>query len=61
MRFDRVPFGNKSSPILLNATINHLPFYPTTKVFDELKENLYVDDWLSEGDTDKEVCDLIKD
>ena len=45
MRFTRVPFGNKSSPFLLNATIkHHLSLLDTTKVVQELVENLYVDD-----------------
>ena len=48
MRFTRVPFGNKSSPFLLNATIkHHLNFCPQSEVVEELKENLYVDDWLT--------------
>lgn len=48
MRFNRVPFGNKSSPFLLNATIkHHLNLCPQSDVVQELKENLYVDDWLT--------------
>ncbi|XP_037775537.1 uncharacterized protein LOC119572501 [Penaeus monodon] len=48
MRFVRVPFGNTCSPFLLNATIKyHLQSFPNTEVIEELKENLYVDDWLS--------------
>lgn len=47
MRFNQDPFGNKSSPFLLNATIKHLiDLCPQSKVVDELRENLYVDDWL---------------
>ena len=61
MRFTRVPFGNKSSPFLLNATIkHHLSSYPDSFAVEELKENLYVDDWLSGADSDAEVCDLFE-
>ncbi|XP_068232109.1 uncharacterized protein [Palaemon carinicauda] len=56
-RFVRVPFGNKSSPFLLNATIKtHLKNYPHSKVVNELYNNLYVDDWLSGADSDAEAC-----
>ncbi|XP_066956312.1 uncharacterized protein [Macrobrachium rosenbergii] len=57
MRFVRVPFGNKSSPFLLNATIkHHLKSYPNSEVVDELNCNLYVDDWLSGADSIAEAC-----
>ena len=60
MRFVRVPFGNKSSPFLLNATIqHHLSTFPNTRVVRELKENLYVDDWLSGADTEAEACEML--
>ena len=62
MRFTRVPFGNKSSPFLLNATIkHHLETYPKTKVVTELLNNLYVDDWLTGADSDAEGCDMIQE
>ena len=52
MRFVRVPFGNKSSPFLLNATVkHHLKLYPPSDIVDDLNTNLYVDDWLSGADT----------
>ncbi|XP_076047976.1 uncharacterized protein LOC143029231 [Oratosquilla oratoria] len=48
MKFVRVPFGNTSSPFLLNATLRHnLNSYPVSVTVQELQENLYVDDWLS--------------
>ncbi|XP_066975359.1 uncharacterized protein [Macrobrachium rosenbergii] len=55
MRFVRVPFGNTSRPFLLNATIkHHLDSYNNSVTVQELKENLYVDDWLSGVDTVEE-------
>ena len=59
MRFFRVPFGNKSSPFLLNSTIkHHLNTFQETPVILELKENLYVDYWLSGTDSEKEANDM---
>ena len=51
-RFTRVPFSNKSSPFLLNATIqHHLEQQPPSRVVSELSSSLYVDDWLSGADS----------
>ncbi|XP_063601659.1 uncharacterized protein LOC134777731 [Penaeus indicus] len=62
MRFVRVPFGNTSSPFLLNATIkHHLQSFPNTEVIEELKENLYVDDWLSGADSAEEASVKFKE
>ena len=62
MRFVRLPFGNKSSPFLLNATIkHHLSRYPTSRVVEELREDLYVDDLISGCDDDYEACDFIRE
>lgn len=62
MRFDRVPFGNKSSPFLLNATIrHHLASCSSTKTVRELQDNLYVDDWLSGADSEQEACQMFKE
>lgn len=58
MRILRVPFGNKSSPFLLNATIKcHLEQFEIeeTPVVQELKENLYVDDWLTGANSELEA------
>ena len=52
MQFTRVPFGNTCSPFLLNATIQfHLDQYEQSNVVKELKENFYVDNWLSGANT----------
>lgn len=56
MRFTRVPFGNKSSPFLLNATLkHHLNKYENSTTISELLDNLYVDDWLSGADCDEDA------
>jgi hypothetical protein len=56
MRILRVPFGNRSSPFILNATIKcHLAKFAETSVVRELKENLYVDDWLSGANSEAEA------
>ena len=62
MRFTRVPFGNCSSPFLLNDTVQfHLSGFPESTVVEELKENMYVDDFLSGADSVEEWCTLVKD
>ena len=59
MRFLRVPFGNCSSPFLLNATIAfHLTQQDDSEAVRELGENLYVDDWLSGANSVSEACAL---
>ena len=61
MRFDRVVFGNASSPFLLNATLKHHlePFSEShAHVISELKQNLYVDDWLSGADHETQLVEL---
>ena len=61
MRFIRVPFGNKSSPFLLNATIqHHLASFLSIPVVQELKENFYVDDWISGADSDLEGWNYLR-
>ncbi|GFO46524.1 transposon tf2-9 polyprotein [Plakobranchus ocellatus] len=48
MRFNRVTFGNASSPFILNAVIKlHLERYEKGRTIAELMTNLYVDDWLT--------------
>ena len=62
MKFLRVPFGNRSSPFLLNATIKtHLAKYPASIARQELDDNLYVDDWCTGQDTDTEAFELISE
>lgn len=62
MRFERVTFGNKSSPFLLNATVRyHLSLFSSTRVIEELMKNLYVDDWLSGADTEAEAHKMLSE
>ncbi|XP_042892723.1 uncharacterized protein LOC122266866 [Penaeus japonicus] len=62
MRFNRVPFGNTSSPFLLNATLKtHLAKYPQSKVVQELKTDMYTDNWLSGADSVKDAHDKFCD
>ena len=62
IRFTRVPFGHCSSPFLLNATVQfHLSGFPESRVVEELKENMYVDAFLSGADSVKECCTMVKD
>ncbi|KAK4324412.1 hypothetical protein Pmani_004972 [Petrolisthes manimaculis] len=62
MKFVRVPFGNTSSPFLLNATLkHHLNSYPVSITVQELQENLYVDDWLSGADTVEEASKMFNE
>lgn len=62
MRFARVPFGNRSSPFILNATIkHHLEKFEPTNVVAELEENLYVDDWLTGADGESEATHMIQE
>ena len=61
MRFTRVPFGNKASPFLLNATLQfHLESVPQSRLVDEIKNNIYVDDLLSGNDGVKSASDDLK-
>ena len=52
MRFTRVSFGNTASPFLLNATIkHHLDKYSQTSVVQDLKADMYTDNWLIGADS----------
>ena len=60
MRFTRVPFGNRCSPFLLNATVKyHLKQAAESRVVTELQENLYVDDWLTGAEEESEASSMI--
>jgi hypothetical protein len=62
MRLVRVPFGNRCSPFILNATIKyHLKKFELDPVIEELDENLYVDDWLSGADGDVEAAQMVEE
>ena len=61
MRFTQVPFGSKSSPFLLNATIRyHLSQYLTSPVVEELTSNMYVDNSISRCDGHVQACDMTR-
>ena len=56
MRFTRVPFGNTSSPFLLNAVVRfHLSRFPPSDLLEELREDIYVDNYLGGADTEEEA------
>ena len=62
MRFDRVPFGNRASPFLLNATVrHHLSLFDDSKAVLELRENMYVDNLISGVDDDGEGCSFMRE
>ena len=62
MRFVWLPFGNKGSPFLLNATLKrHLAKFPESRVLQELWQNMYVDDWLSGCDDATEACSMLRE
>ena len=62
MRFKRVTFGISSSPFLLNATIkHHISLFPDSRVIAELKENLYVDDWLTGAETEQAIVEMFEE
>ena len=66
-RFTCVPFGNKSSPFILNAVLrHHLSLYPDTELKEDLSNNIYVDNFLSGADNMEEAlfkfqgaCDIL--
>ena len=56
MRFTRVPFGNTSSPFLLNAVVKfHLSRFPQSDLMKELGEDIYVDNYLGGADSEEEA------
>lgn len=56
LQFRCVTFGVNCSTFPLNTTIkHHLRKYEKSHVVEELKTNLYVDDWLSGTDSETEV------
>lgn len=62
MRFCRVTFGVNCSPFLLNAVVRiHLLQYGDSRVVRELQSNLYVDDWLTGGDSEAELVKMHED
>ena len=62
MRFTRVTFGNAASPFLLNATVQyHLARFDECRTVKELKDNLYVDNWLTGADSEEEICKMMSE
>ena len=62
MRIVRIPFGCCSSPFILNVVIqHHLDKFESTRVIEELQENLYVDDWLTGAEDELEAKAMIKE
>ena len=62
MRFLRVVMGVASSPFLMNATLkHHLSQYDDSPVVCELRDNLYVDDWLSGADSEEKVTEMLQE
>ncbi|XP_060608071.1 uncharacterized protein LOC132760172 [Ruditapes philippinarum] len=60
-RFCRVPFGIISSPFLLSATIEaHLNAYDT-KLSEQLKHDIYVDNIITGASSDEQAVDLYKE
>lgn len=62
MRFQRVVMGVASSPFLMNATVkHHLSKYADSPVICELRDNLYVDDWLTGADSPEQVTEMLQE
>ncbi|XP_068202710.1 uncharacterized protein [Palaemon carinicauda] len=61
MRFNRVVFGNTSSPFLPNVVVeHHLSNYSECEAVQDLKRDMYVDNWFSGADTVEEVATKFK-
>ena len=59
MRFVRLPFGNRSAPFLLNATVRyHLAHYNATKTVSDLKRNIFVDNYITGADSIEEAHNI---
>ena len=55
-RFNRLPFGNASSPFILNATLKyHVNLFPPSRATAELNSNIYVDNLITGVDTVEEA------
>ena len=55
-RFKRLPFGSTTSPFFLNAVVRyHCNLFPDSEVSRNLPSNLYVDNYLSGGDSEEEA------
>ena len=57
MRFNRIVFGNTSSPFILNAIVKcHISNYSDCEVVQDLKRDMYADNWFSGADSVEEVA-----
>ena len=62
MRFTRVPFGNSQSPFLWLAMLSvHFSKYPESDTLTKLKEDIYMDDWLTGCDGVSVGCHMIQE
>ena len=62
MRFQRVVMGVACSPFLMNATVrHHLSLFDDSPLLCELRDNLYVDDWLSGADSQEAVSEMLQE
>lgn len=60
-RFCRIPFGIKSSPYLLAATIEHHLQNHGSKIADQIRQDIYVDNVISGANSTEEAIDTYKE
>ena len=61
MRFCRLPFGNSASPFLLLATLQHHLSSFDSRAASDLRDNMFVDNFLTGTDEVEEALELIHD
>ena len=61
MRFCRLPFGNSASPFLLLATLQHHMSSFDSRAASDLRDNMFVDNFLTGTDEVEEALELIHD
>ena len=61
MRFTRIPFGNTCSPFSLNAVVRfHLSSFPDDEVVQDLRDNMYVDNYIGGADSEEMALEKYK-